>query len=60
MTVEAIDISPRHPSVKKIDFLEMDMQQKYLEKEFSGDSKFDVVVMGLVLNFVGESKKRGN
>jgi len=50
----AIDLNPQHPSVEKRDFFTLDHKAK---PWFQG---FDVVVLSLVLNFVGDRFARGD
>eukprot|EP01124_Arcella_intermedia_P013254 TRINITY_DN1966_c0_g1_i2.p1 TRINITY_DN1966_c0_g1~~TRINITY_DN1966_c0_g1_i2.p1 ORF type:complete len:213 (+),score=60.28 TRINITY_DN1966_c0_g1_i2:42-680(+) len=48
MDVTAIDLNPQDESVKKMDFF-----------EFEGENNFDVIVLSLVINCVGDVRKRG-
>eukprot|EP00033_Pygsuia_biforma_P003227 GCRY01003539.1.p1 GENE.GCRY01003539.1~~GCRY01003539.1.p1 ORF type:complete len:263 (+),score=28.81 GCRY01003539.1:129-917(+) len=48
-TVFAIDLEPRHPSVQKADFFDLNLE----------NDSFDVIVLSLVVNFVGTKEKRG-
>eukprot|EP00123_Amoebidium_parasiticum_P021475 comp68058_c0_seq1/m.48061 comp68058_c0_seq1/g.48061 ORF comp68058_c0_seq1/g.48061 comp68058_c0_seq1/m.48061 type:complete len:303 (-) comp68058_c0_seq1:411-1319(-) len=45
----AIDINSQHPFVKEIDFFEFPLKE----------TRFDVVSLSLVVNFVGDVRKRG-
>jgi len=65
----AIDLNPQHPSVKKMDFFDMPVPRSNRTASISesgssqngdgDDGLYDVVVLSLVLNFVGDRSKRG-
>ncbi|SAL94844.1 hypothetical protein [Absidia glauca] len=50
--VEPIDLNPQHESIRKQDFLTM-------APPATEDSKFDIVSLSLVVNFVGDPEDRG-
>ena len=49
----AIDLNPQHPSVRAADFFDLDPESPEYRRAF------DVVVLSLVLNFVGDRFRRG-
>ncbi len=51
LDVTAIDLNPRHPSVQKMDFFYLPFATL--------EQRFQAVVLSLVLNFVGDKRKRG-
>eukprot|EP01119_Soliformovum_irregulare_P009636 TRINITY_DN2314_c0_g2_i1.p1 TRINITY_DN2314_c0_g2~~TRINITY_DN2314_c0_g2_i1.p1 ORF type:complete len:320 (-),score=75.22 TRINITY_DN2314_c0_g2_i1:157-1116(-) len=51
MEVKAIDINPQDPSVEKMDFFDLDLDRF--------DGAFEVVILSLVINFVGDPLQRG-
>lgn len=52
ITAKPIDLNPQHPDIQKQDFLQM-------APPTSDDTKFDIVCLSLVINFVGDPKDRG-
>ncbi len=72
LDVTAIDLNPQHPSVIKSDFFDFVSSlgsspseedsggsKESAEGASSSSSSFDVVVLSLVMNFVGDPRKRG-
>ncbi|KAI8084434.1 putative methyltransferase-domain-containing protein [Halteromyces radiatus] len=51
--VHPIDLNPQHESIQKQDFLTMDPPT-------TPQSKYDIVSLSLVVNFVGDPEERGN
>lgn len=52
IAAKPIDLNPQHPDIQKQDFLQM-------VPPTTGDTKFDIVCLSLVINFVGDPKDRG-
>ena len=70
LAVVPIDLNPQHPDVHRADFFDFakemirnDALPDYCcsraEDDVRSDTKFDVIVMSLVLNFVGDPRLRG-
>lgn len=52
ITAKPIDLNPQHPDIQKQDFLKMIPPS-------TDETKFDIVCLSLVINFVGDPKDRG-
>jgi 25S rRNA (adenine2142-N1)-methyltransferase len=52
ITATPIDLNPQHPDIEKQDFLQMNPPT-------TDDTKFDIICLSLVINFVGDPKDRG-
>ena len=50
---QAIDLNPQHPSVRRADFFDFPPLPK------DSTEAFDALVLSLVLNFVGDPRRRG-
>lgn len=56
LNVERIDLHSQHPDIKEQDF----MKRPLPEDSNSGDERFDIVSLSLVLNFVSDPAGRGD
>ncbi|GAA5805652.1 putative methyltransferase-domain-containing protein [Helicostylum pulchrum] len=52
ITAKPIDLNPQHPDIQKQDFLKMTPPS-------TDETRFDIVCLSLVINFVGDPKDRG-
>lgn len=57
--VTSIDLNPREECVLKADFFDFAEQQLKLPRDASSGGRYDVIVLSLVINFVGNPAMRG-
>ena len=57
--VTSIDLNPREECVLKADFFDFAEQQLNLPRDASSGGRYDVIVLSLVINFVGDPAMRG-
>jgi hypothetical protein len=57
--VTSIDLNPQEECVLKADFFDFAEQQLQLPRDASSSGRYDVIVLSLVMNFVGDPAMRG-
>jgi hypothetical protein len=57
--VTSIDLNPREECVLRADFFDFAEQQLKLPRDASSGGRYDVIVLSLVINFVGDPIMRG-
>jgi 25S rRNA (adenine2142-N1)-methyltransferase len=59
LLVTSIDLNAQEPSVIEADFFDFAAQQLALPRDTSSGARYDVIVLSLVMNFVGDASMRG-